>query len=725
MSEGSKASPPAISTAIDDRLGAILLVAVLVLSGLNASATTFSTAGAFAKLAIGLAHLALLGWATSRLLGLKSPRHLAVASHMLLGQIVALGYVYLRSALCSATGLPGISIPEVMLVEGVMIWFAWKREAVRPVSLARLLPETLPELLVHVFWLSWLAAVALQKLDLLHTPSSDPDIHAFYAKILIERGHLYYDLLPISDAWMVYPSGFSSLSFVLGQLSGLHPVQLVNIGPYLQFTLFCGAGFSVMSQSIARSRVLVALGLVHFGLAYLCFNAVLLPAREMLEGTPRLAHSAILFFPLFFVLQHTNAISRRPLLLVLPLCGIVTGMCINPTHAPAALLFGALALVPLLANRDARLAISQQGVARLAKTTVALMTVLFVFLGADPFYRSLVVQQSAKEGEIEQAHDLTGDALSFDFDIGTTAAAIRQALPRVPGSLLVDPGGAGATRPVQLGALLGLFFCVAATRIPAARRLRGRTLSEGERNALVLAGVAFVGIVIHALWLEATHQLAKPGVLQGTLLVRYTDSLQYQITTLFFAVGITALATIVFGAGTGKRESFGMRLGTGLLALGVCAGSLPLLVPAAMSQAGDYYPPLRASPLGIVYPSDLALLERAEKIIGREERVLLPGRMTRTATEHWVFTTDAGRAVPLFSDLRTSFFLGLDGWAFTAGAYQAHVKPPNFDPVWLRAQNVLWLIESGNFPVRILAKHYERMFGDDHAVLWRLRSRDQ
>jgi hypothetical protein len=99
--------------------------------------------------------------------------------------------------------------------------------------------------------------------------------------------------------------------------------------------------------------------------------------------------------------------------------------------------------------------------------------------------------------------------------------------------------------------------------------------------------------------------------------------------------------------------------------------------------------------------------------------------MVRTATEHWVFTTDAGRAVPLFSDLRTSFFLGLDGWAFTAGAYQAHVKPPNFDPVWLRAQNVLWLIESGNFPVRILAKHYERMFGDDHAVLWRLRSRDQ
>jgi hypothetical protein len=75
----------------------------------------------------------------------------------------------------------------------------------------------------------------------------------------------------------------------------------------------------------------------------------------------------------------------------------------------------------------------------------------------------------------------------------------------------------------------------------------------------------------------------------------------------------------------------------------------------------------------------------------------------------------------LYSNVKTSFFFGLDGWAFTAGAYEAHVAFPHFDPVWLRAQKVLWLVESGNFPPPILKAFYERRFGNDHAVLWRLR----
>lgn len=709
MTEGSTAS----RFAADPRLVAISLAIILSLSGLNSVLSSFNTGAALAKLAVGLTHLAVIGWGASRLLGLESPRHLAIASHMLLGQVIALGYVYIRSALCSAVGLPGISVPEVMLAEGALVWFALRRYPELPRLISQPLRSRLPSLIVQLSWLGWLAVIAFQKLDLLYTPSSDPDIHAFYTKVLIERGHLFYDLIPFSDAWMVYPSGFSCLNFILSLLSGLHPVQVVNIGPYVQFTLFCGAAFAVLSQSAQRPRALVSLGLVHFGVAYLCFNAVFAPSREMLEGTPRLAHSAVLVFPLFFVLQQSRVLGRRPLLLALPLCAVVTGICVNPTHAPAALLFGAVSLAVLCSDRETRLAIKGHGIARLARAAAVLATLFFVFLGTDPFYRSLFLQQFGPEGQVEEAQDLTGDALSLDFDL-------KLDLDVGLTNLLANPGGAGATYPVQIALLIGLLVCVATALFTG--RTRGRSRSIVERSSLTLAVAAFACLAIHALWLEIALLLAKPEVLQGALLARYTQSLQYQINTLFFAIGFTALLVEMFGNESGEDKTSGKRLAMGLV---IAVGSLPLLGSAGVDQARAYYPRLRESPLGRVYASDIEFLARARERIGDEERVLLPGRLVGTPHEHWILTTHAGRAVPLFSDIRTSFFLGLDGESFTAGAYQAHVQPPNFDPVWLRSKNILWLIESGNFPIRMLAKHYKRVFGNDHAVLWQLRADDQ
>lgn len=714
MSGGATAS----SRVVDARLVAIALAIVLALSGLNSIGSSFQIGAALAKLAIGLAHLAAIGWGTARLLELKSPRHLAVASHLLLGQVVALGYVYLRSALCSWVPLVGISVPEVILVEAALLWFAWRRSPEPAVLRWRPSREHLPGLIVLLLWLGWLAAIAFQKLDLYNTPSSDPDIHAFYTKLLIERGHLFYDLMPVSDAWMVYPSGFSCLNFVLGLLSGLHPVQLVNIGPYLQFTLFCGAAFAVMSQSVRRPRLLVFLALVHFALAYLCFNPVFAPSREMLEGTPRLAHGAILFFPLFFVIQQSRALGRRPSLLVLPLCGVVTGMCINPAHAPAALLFGAAALAALLVDAETRSAIMARGVARLTGSVALFAAIFVVFLATDPFYRSLFLQQSAPEGQVEQAQDLTGDALSIDFDTMKLASAIRPALLRVPSSLLASPGGTGDTHGVQILLLFGLLSCFAATRF--AKGLRARGFAGVAGGSLTLAGVTLACLVIHALWLEVVRMLARPEVLQGSLLLRYTEALQYQLSVLFFALGFSALFAALADLRWPEDKSFAKRFGARLVVISAGVSCL-VLVPAAEEQAKIFYPRLRESPLGQVYASDVEFVARAKKRIGDEERVLLPGRLAQSRTEHWIFTTDAGRAVPLFSDIRTSFFLGLDGWSFTAGAYEAHVEAPNFDPVWLRSKNVLWLVESGNFPARILANHYERVLGNDHAVLWRLR----
>ena len=69
MGGGATAS----SRVVDARLVAIALAIVLALSGLNSIGSSFQIGAALAKLAIGLAHLAAIGWGTARLLELKSP----------------------------------------------------------------------------------------------------------------------------------------------------------------------------------------------------------------------------------------------------------------------------------------------------------------------------------------------------------------------------------------------------------------------------------------------------------------------------------------------------------------------------------------------------------------------------------------------------------------------------------------------------------------------------
>jgi hypothetical protein len=692
-----------------------LILALLIVSGLNSSHPSFDRVIAVAKLGIGLLHLIGIGWAVSKLLSLASPRHLACASHALLGQIVALGYVYMRSALSSMLGVPGIFVPEVVLVEGLLLWLVVRRGQL-PDARPRLPGRSdLPKLIAHGLWLSWLALVAVQKLDLHYTPSSDPDIHAFYAKVLLERGHLYYDLQPFSDAWMVYPSGFSCSNFVLGLLSGLHPVQLVNIGPYFQFTLFCGATFSFIGQSIKGRWEAVVLAFFHFCIAYLCFNPVFAPNRDFLQGSPRLAHTAILFFPLLFTMQHAKHLGKRPLLIALPLCATLTGMCVNPTHVPATLLVAASAVVALTANPRTRHDIASLGASRWARVAILLGALAIVFLATDPFYRSLVVQQSAPEGHVEEARDLTGNALRADLD---WKAITSEAVPRMRYKILANPGNSGGTVPVQVALLIGLLAWVVAA--VSSERLGFRPSSPELRELLLFVALVFCCVALHAVWSELTPHLARPGVLQSQLLVRYSQALQYQLSTLLYPVCFTSALVLSLGFASGDGES-GRRLLPRLIGLTLSGASLIWLVPASLVQAEDYYPKLRDSSLGQVFASDIEFVRRAQQEIGLEERALLPGRRRQTRNEHWIFTTGAGRAVPLFSDIRTSFFLGLDGWAFTAGAYQVHVEGNQFDPDWLRSHNVLWLVDSGDFPQRILKRHYDRVFGDHHAVLWRLR----
>ncbi len=704
--------------------GALVAVACfLAISFASAQAVSFSLPFAFFKLSLALIHFIGIGLATSLILKLRRPRHLAGAWYALIGQVAGLAYVYARSLLCQLAGIPGLSSLEVHLAEGIIACWLLTRPGLalpRPTKGWR---SPLAETSCHLIWLSWLFAIASQKLGLLYTPSSDPDIHAFYTRILLDRGQFFYDLQPISDAWMIYPSGFSAMGLALARITGFHPVQLVNLGAYLQVALFAGFAFSFLARGLRRPAALVALALCFFSVCYLCLNPIYLAGRSHLEGTPRLAHTALLFFPLLFNAINAMPIVQRPGILLLPLTSVLVGMCLNPTHAPASLLMGALSLLPLFATRARRRQLARRRPGAWIALILICAGIGTAVLTQDPFYRSLAQQQLDLWPELEAAEDLTGSALELHLKPGDLMARLAASGGRW---FFPPPDENASARPLAQATILVLFLLFLCWRLFGKRR---RARFALRHHHLLVFGLCAVGfIAIHAIWLECVPMIAKPNVLQSVLLIRYTQAVQDQATLAFFTllVCIPIVLTLAFvdPLEGDVRGSSLARISLPLLLL--CAGilaSTPSLYALARENWREFNLELNKSPFGTIEMADVAFLREIAQMIPEGERVMLPGRLRRTGIEHWIFSTGIGRALPLFTDTRTSFFLGLDGRAFTPAAYIRHIRE-GVDREWLHSLGVVWLIENGNFHPKSLRRHWRLVAGSAQGNLWHLRDID-
>ena len=76
----------------------------LLATGLSNAIISFSLWSALPRLALALAQLAGMGFSISLLLGLRRPPVLAGAFYILLGQLAALAYLYVRSTVSDLTG---------------------------------------------------------------------------------------------------------------------------------------------------------------------------------------------------------------------------------------------------------------------------------------------------------------------------------------------------------------------------------------------------------------------------------------------------------------------------------------------------------------------------------------------------------------------------------------------------------------------------------------------
>jgi hypothetical protein len=708
------------AAALSNSPRALALLLALVASIAASNLTTyFSLPLALAKLCLGLFGLTVIGAMCAQSLGLGRPRLLASAWYLLLAQVLCVTYVYLRSALSLGTGLPGITLPEVVVALSLLMAHFARRH-----GLPRLLGRaSAVDLACHVLWLAGFFAIASQKLDLLYTPSSDPDFHAWHARQILEHGQLYSNLLPQSDVPLTYAGAFASLNVALSRLSGLHPVQLVNLQPYLQQAIFAGCGFSLLAQQLKRRSSLLLFGLLYFAASGLVFNPVFVNGRAHLEGTARLSHTALLFFPLFFALWNGNRVARRPILLLLPTSAVMIGVCTNPAHAPASLLLAAIAAaLALLRWRSGGMRIAAT---RRSWITSALACGVLagLFLWVDPFYRDAAGFGAPRDA----ATDTATNAFALHLD----GAQIAAALPKVLSEFAAPWQSPDIPTPLPLAlwsAALSCALLVAAGMIPALRRQLA--LSPGNKRIVALFAGAVAFLLLHGLWCELVPSFVRFGHVAGRLLVQYSWGAQRQTGLLFFALLaplplLLALAQLERFADARAPTSSSTRART--KARGVALASVVMIGLAALpfyrlaaARVETFLPELRTTPLGEVYADDLRIASVAEAQVAEEERVLLPGRLLDKRYERWVLPTGGARAIPHFTDLRTAFFAGHDGTAFSVEAYAKHVRL-HFDSEWLRAHRVVWLLDNGELPRTLLERHYEAVAQGEHSSLWKLR----
>ncbi len=545
---------------------------------------------------------------------------------LVFGQLLFLLYAFFRVASVSI-GAPSLSTLELWLLAlPGLVWTGWSRPVFRR---GRFL---LAALVV-------LCALLALRLSDLGTLSSDPDLHAYQARAMLQSGGFaaFYPQGVIPDR---YPGGFRVLNLLWGRFFGWDAVKLVNAQPYIQaFIMVLGALF-LFARGLPRSKAGIYLGLGIFT-ALFVYLPVWGEQRQNNEGTARLAANGVLLIPLF-----TFWLGRRRRA---PIFFALAGMVL-----PLAVAFNPALILPLL----------------------ILSIAAFFFLR--PPRRSMVAFVLGAAG-FGLLCLVTDPFLSSWGKIGLNQAAQpTQPLPPVtladwlflPIACVVGTFGASVLAVSSWSYVSGV--------------VAGWTCWRMKPGPVILTWFRIWAVFLFGSQaaIELLRLLIPRASLGSYLFYQYTEATAQQIALVFAGVFMPFLLLSV------RRLRGGWILFSILL--------LGLLLRSEVDLRINLKAMMRTT-LGEVTPDAVALVRDAESLVANGERVLLSCRVTEAPWELWVMPEGASRAVGLYSNLQTAFYFGVDHPDFKAGNYRAHVeKQLNLD--WLKARGVRWAVVEGEDP---------------------------
>jgi hypothetical protein len=596
------------------------------------------------------------GGAVERALGLGQgfPFH-----RIVLGQLALTAWFYLRS-LPAHAGFFGVHRIELFaLVAAAAVWQARQQP-----------PAEQPVARFFVWLALWttLFLALAPRSGLLYTPSSDPDHHAFYARLTAQAGQVLYSLAPLVETAMRYPSGFSVLNALWMDFGFLSPVQAVNLQPALQ--TFLMLGLIVEAAVAARGRVdaaplVLLIALAHFGF-FLFVNA----DQPRLEGTPRLSDGAMLVLPLTLALRSASGWAAASLACA---AWVFTQ---NPAHAPVAL--------PAILGGGIALAISPPERLRW-RPVAAGVAIALLLVGSDAWIRNemslRLALASAAPAQTPAPAGAAAHSASNPYLAALYGAAANSALAVLPKGCVPS----AQCRPhldflrEWLGPLLAVLGLLALWRGPR------------RSAALVIAAAA-------ALWLASFFAGGVAAALPARADLGLRALRQYMERGFVFSTAPLFLLELMAGAAliSAWLAERRLRASPALAAAGLFAASLfftSVADPEAPFEAAQGYTELAAteppSTLGTIQPEDLSFVRR---IPGGGGKLLLPGYASLpNPWEPWFFALGGGRAIPLYSDLPFAWFEYTP--VFSAAAYLRRVCR-TLDLRWLWDHGVRFILEA-------------------------------
>lgn len=733
------------------------------------------------RLTFTLAGFYLAGALVEQQLGIRGSAPLAPIHRIVLGQLVLVIYFYLRSPLAHV-GLPGITRAElyaVVAVAGFLLWRHARKASTTPTKIEEVVTPLTPvtlALLAAGVWFAWwisLHTFLAYRSGALHTPSSDPDGHAYLAKLLVMGGKIAYTQTPYSSDPQTYPSGFATLNAIWALFSGASVVKILNCQMTLQACL--AVGLVLEGAASFRRHLGLATSLVLLAIAHWVFFFPVNSESWVLGGTARFSHSALLLWPLTLSLrlgvQSTDPgvqpIRLRLLGILAASLSLTWAFVINPSHAIVALPVLAATVLMLLT-----------GVRFYAHSERTRRRSLLLILGAAIILPALLIFSDAM---------VVGSLRGVQYG---AAGAIAGRLPQDPPNSVLQPVRAiraGGRRVRQLSTLgifppscfsgpkcdllskssrfwwpvpvyvlaLGYLGWVATalmrrrktSDVPSSTgkistsgdRVFVRTQPDLLRNiAFSIAALAFSAVLVTFLTAFIEDLLIGQRALRSVLLARYTAmglrTVSPYLHFLFVSITLCAAALITelavarwrrLPARSGTILKVDVAVSAIILAALTCYGAIYKRHRLRISKA--YKSQVTISPktttTGSLSQIDVDFIKKVQSIVPQTERVLLPGLAVRMPNrENWIFAESTSRALPLYSDTHFAFYLGQGPKEFTAEAYMQHVCKA-FDLPWLASHAVNWVLMSDGIWMNSCIHNWDQLHKDYYEEVLRMQDR--